>query len=347
MTPATDLALRLCTYCPKMCRFSCPVSEASGRETVTPWGKMSALKRGEESPGAEAALAYACTGCLRCQRYCAHGVDVPEALFPGREGALSRGEAPEGAKSAVRSFAQREAALAGLVSGWPAGPVGFHPGCGALAARHLAEDARAVLEKLAPGEVGAAAAGRPPCCGYPLYAAGALPEFRAHARSVAARLTGPLVVLDPGCAFTFKALYPRHGAALPAGVETLPELVARRLPAAPRAKAVRPRYHDACHLGRGLGVYEAPRRALAWAAGAPPAELALSGDDALCSGGGGLLPKTDPETAAQIARDAAALAAESAEGGPIVTACPGARKMLAGAGAEAVDFVSFIRKALE
>jgi Fe-S oxidoreductase len=347
MTPSTDLALRLCTYCPKMCRFSCPVSEATGRESVTPWGKMSALARGAKSPGAEAALPYACTGCLRCQRYCAHGVDVPRALFPGREGALSRGDAPEGAREAVRAFGRREAALGGLLSGWPGGRVGFHPGCSALAAPHLAEDARVVLEKLAPGEIGAAAGGRPPCCGYPLYAAGAVAEFTAHAASVAARVKGPLVVLDPGCAFTLKVIYPRHGVALEAEVETLAELVARRLPSSPGA-AARPRYHDACHLGRGLGVYEAPRRALAWAAGAPPLELPLSREDAPCSGGGGLLPETDPKTAALIARDAAALAAESApDGAPLVTACPGAKKMLSGAGAEAVDFVTFIRRALE
>ena len=47
-------ALELCEFCPKMCRFACPVSEATGREALTPWGKVSlaALATSELPPGA-------------------------------------------------------------------------------------------------------------------------------------------------------------------------------------------------------------------------------------------------------------------------------------------------------
>ena len=63
----TDLrrAQELCVFCPKMCRFSCPVSEATSREAFTPWGKVSLAALSGRSPDASAALAFgACTGCL-------------------------------------------------------------------------------------------------------------------------------------------------------------------------------------------------------------------------------------------------------------------------------------------
>ncbi|MEO7094874.1 MAG: (Fe-S)-binding protein, partial [Polyangiales bacterium] len=34
--------LETCAFCPKLSRAACPVSNADGRETTTPWGKMTA-----------------------------------------------------------------------------------------------------------------------------------------------------------------------------------------------------------------------------------------------------------------------------------------------------------------
>jgi dimethylglycine catabolism B len=88
-------ALELCEFCPKMCRFACPVSEAAARETFTPWAKVSLAALAGGEPEESAALAFgACTGCLRCQTYCAHGNDVPEMLYAARARAVRAGVAP-------------------------------------------------------------------------------------------------------------------------------------------------------------------------------------------------------------------------------------------------------------
>ena len=95
----TDLrrAAELCEFCPKMCRFACPVSEAASREALTPWGKVSLAALTGRAPDASAALAFAgCTGCLRCQVYCAHANDVPAVLYAARAGAVRAGTAPRG-----------------------------------------------------------------------------------------------------------------------------------------------------------------------------------------------------------------------------------------------------------
>ena len=355
MTPEHSQALQLCTYCPKLCRFSCPVSEATHRETLTPWGKMSSLLRTETAPQQATPSAvnvpFACTGCGRCQEYCRHHVDVTASLFPGREHALQSGQAPASVVAVVEGFAGREEALARAVSGWrQTGLSAFHPGCGSLGQASFVEDTRAVLEAVAPGEFAAAGQGSPSCCGYPLYAAGAMEAFQAHIRGVQRHLNesagSRLLVADPGCAYTFQELYPKYGAPLQAVVETLPTFLEGRLPRQPKRNIEPVQYHDACSLGRRLGVYDAPRRVVQWASGSAPHEFAQSRRDAPCSGGGGLLPQTDAKTADQITQDALALAHENGAH-TIATACPTARKRFATAGANAEHWISLVRRALE
>jgi Fe-S oxidoreductase len=90
-------ALELCVFCPKMCRFACPASEVTSREAFTPWGKVSLAALAGRAPDESAALAFAaCTGCLRCQTYCAHANDVPALLYAARAGAVRAGSAPRG-----------------------------------------------------------------------------------------------------------------------------------------------------------------------------------------------------------------------------------------------------------
>lgn len=351
-TPTHTQALSLCTYCPKLCRFSCPVSEATSKETLTPWGKMSSLKRVEESPSSAPfsakQTAYACTGCGHCQEYCKHHVDVEASLFPARRGLLESQEAPEAVQAEVKDFARRAPALSEALRDWrKTGLSSFHPGCSVLAQPSVLEDARAVLEAIAPGEMAAASQGEPPCCGYPLYAAGAIKEFQAHALVSRLRFPrGRLLVADPGCAYTFQVLYPRYGAPLDAVVETLPTFIEGRLPKTPKVVVPPVQYHDACYLGRRLQVYEAPRKVLAWATGEAPAELPFSQKDAPCSGAGGLLPKSLPGVAQRIAEETALLAEEN-EGKTLVTACASAKKMLSTTKASTAHWITVVRKALD
>jgi Fe-S oxidoreductase len=212
----------------------------------------------------------------------------------------------------------------------------YFPGCTALA-----QEPGIVADAIA----GAEAAGLPlavgplasRCCGYPLYAAGHLAAFRAHAASFAEAARGlpSIVVGDPGCAYTLAKLYPEAGVELPE-VKLWVDEVARRLAEAPRGlpQKLEVAYHDPCHLGRGLGRYEAPRAILQHAlGGAPFAEAHESRQDAGCSGGGGVLLRTHPETAVEIARrQGEALG----EGTTVVTACPAAKRMFEKAGRKAL-----------
>lgn len=354
-------AYAYCAYCPKVCRFSCPVSEATGEETVSTWGKMSEAYLVTEhgrAPTEESARAlHACTGCMRCRTFCKHQNEVGFALFSARSRSLEAGTSPKGATSTLATFREHYnpfgADLPNEVARYRAdAPVrhALFPGCSALVkAREVVEDALFVGEALSVPLGVCKAAGR--CCGYPLYAAGDLEGFTQHAERMAASLESypELVVLDPGCAYTLKVVYPRVGVELPHPPRTLYEVLAERIVAEGERGArwpklpLRAAYQDPCHLGRGLGQYEEPRALLA-AAVTEPLELTESREEAPCSGGGGLLPRTMPDVAVEVAKRAAARA-ENAE--VLVTACPTSRRMFQRAGASSEDLLHLLRRWIE
>ncbi len=70
-------------------------------------------------------------------------------------------------------------------------------------------------------------------------------------------------------------------------------------------------YHDSCHLGRGCGVYEAPRNILRAIPGVELIEMARNRRWAWCCGGGGGVPEADPELAQTTAADRMREAKES------------------------------------
>ncbi|MHB8420356.1 MAG: (Fe-S)-binding protein [Myxococcales bacterium] len=349
-----------CAYCPKLCRTVCPVSETTRREALTPWGKMSyafLVERQARLPDAAlAGSAYACSGCGRCQSFCRHQVDVPDTLSAARNVAVASGFAPPGIQELLRRFrehgspvgdleAAREACGAEVAS--PSQGETFFPGCVALAREpYDVRAAQAVGRELSARLPLARASDR--CCGYPLWAAGDREGFAAHARRVAARLSGAgrLVVGDPGCAHTFRHLYPAFGVEVALEIVPLAEELAVAVARAGDHRKLRERiaYHDPCHLARSLGCTEPPRRLLTRVA----EELVLpahAGLDTICAGAGGAMPWSLPAESEAMAK---ARAAELTEAAPsVVTACPTAKRALSRAGLRVRDLAAVTAAWLE
>jgi Fe-S oxidoreductase len=354
--------LETCVFCPKLCRSACPVSNAEPRETLTPWGKMSMAyfaARGdvplEES---YARPAWACTGCFACRASCDHENDVAGTLLEARTALVAAKLGPAGAHRTVAKFGAHLEATRRAIEELAAGRDDVRRdardalliGCGYVrgGARAEAADAIDAATALVRGPVSLVEA----CCGLPLLLAGDAPGFARQAEILAhgvARAARVLVV-DAGCALALRVRYPEHGVTIGAPVELLVERAARELgalatvDAAPGEAPEEVRWHDPCQLGRGLGIYEAPRAVLTRALGRPPAEFDARREGATCSGAGGLLPVTMPETARAIA---GARVAEHARGGGgrIVTGCASSLLTFRRAGARADDLVTFLARA--
>jgi Fe-S oxidoreductase len=342
----------LCAFCPKMCRFACPVSEAEARETVTPWGKMSLVylaRSGEESLHNEAAakVLEACTGCGACVEQCAHGNPVAESLFVARglaktersrsfrEAFVETGDVKRRDLKPALERLQRDAGAA----------IAYWPGCTRLAGPPDAIDRDLDALEIALGARPATVDTSATCCGYPLYADGQLDVLGDHLASLMPQLARHDVVVtpDPGCAYTLSVV--RQGvlgdddkgpSVLPL-VEVLAEHKERF---EGRAEGLRVRYHDPCYLGRRGRSFDAPRALVHSATGRPPEEFSMCRDQADCSGAGGLYPVSNPDGARRAAvRRLTADGNAHVEVDAVVTACPSAARNLARGGARVLDVV--------
>lgn len=351
-------ALETCVFCPKLCRSACPVSNAEPRETVTPWGKMSmayfAAHGDVPVDASHAAPAWACTGCYSCRGACDHKNEVAPTLYAARAALADEGVAPEGAKRVIARFDKHEEATRGAVrellahaairsDSTEAVLLGCGYARGAMTeARHAIDAASALVR----GPVALVEA----CCGWPLRLAGAEQAFVRQAQRFAreTKRAKTLLVVDAGCAMALKRAYAEVGVELSPTVELLVERAAKSLHElspvdAPPSAPVR--YHDPCQLGRGLGVYEAPRAVLTRALGRAPDEFEGNRDRAWCSGAGGLLPATMPDVSRTIA-DARLDDHERSGGGRVVTACASSLMQLRRrARAPVDDIVTWIARA--
>jgi Fe-S oxidoreductase len=328
---AVRRAQELCEFCPKMCRFACPVSEATGRESLTPWGKVSLAALAGREPDASSAMAFAgCTGCHRCAVYCAHENDVPGILYGARAAAVRAGVAPQAWTELPARFSARghgevqdiAAVRRRLPVGPPATEALLFAGCDALAqGGHEARDALFVASRL-----GAPLSLAPEgvlCCGLKLLEAGHPELAEAHAARVRGALPRGrrplhLVFLQPGCARMVRDSWP-----LPDGtrVEHVTSYLARALASMPESSRPPPlreaaAWHDPCGLARGLAELTAPRALLSAALG-EFREPARCGADTSCCGAAGLLPRTMPDVAARLAEERKAELQ-----GPAVTSSP-------------------------
>jgi dimethylglycine catabolism B len=329
----------LCVHCPKLCSFACPVSEQTGREALTPWGKVSL---GALAPANAAMELAGCTGCDRCVQHCEHHNDVPDILYKSRALAVRAGAAPKAWTDLAHRFAVaghgRGEDLAAARAELPesSGAALLFPGCDQLAqvaqvvqhGRTVPAGAQLVQNAGAAGDALFAAARlnarlglTPPgvlCCGRELREAGHPELAEAHAARIRGLLPRKphLVFLSPSCARHARDAWPG------AQVEHITTYLSRALVGVPEVDRPPPledvlyKLHDPCALARGLSELTAPRALLAAACG-DFREPLRTGTETSCCGAEGLLPRTLPAVAAKMAESR-----REELDGPIATASP-------------------------
>lgn len=329
---------------------------------------------------------YGCTGCGACTNPCLHKVEPARELLRGRADAEHASLGHPALDDLAHRHERRALAAADALAQDPElgtrrarpGEGAILPAClprthttGTTGAHEAGEalsgpvrDGRAILRladritEQREARLESSLEPLPPlgiadvthaCAGYALYAAGLVEGFRLYAESFARQVEQyPLLVTScSACTWLLRVGYPEHGVPLAPRVQHVTELLA---PAAELLPIVQPlkrvSYHDPCHLGRRLGVYDEPRRLLERATPESDAspngggvtaitELAYHHDASRCCGAGGLLPFTEPEIARDMARARlaeaphASASASNVEAAIVVTACPGCQHHLA------------------
>jgi Fe-S oxidoreductase len=291
---------------------------------------------------------------------------VAWSLDDARAELFAAGVAPAAAVRVAEAFEERQRALRlqieeltlarerrGRGAGALAGPkVAVLLGCGYV--RHAPEVAQEALDAV---EVLLGAPARPirACCGLPLLYAGDRPGFEEAARRFAAEVasvlgrgggapSGRFVAIDPGCARAALVEHRRAGSETPEP-DLFVDLALRSMDRLARsASARRVRYHDPCQLGRGLGRYDEPRAVLARITGRAPEEFIHARCHADCSGAGGLVPATRPDTSATMA-DRRIEEHRALGGGLLVTHCAQSLRRFRTRGEPAEDLVSLVARA--
>jgi len=331
--------IEYCTYCPKMCRFACPVAQAEKRETVHPTSKMTLLHLINEGalPWSRevADTIYRCSGCLISRTFCEHKIEVFPPFVAAREEAVRRGLAPERVMEQDKVVRQHHNPYGENLGRKLDGNVPtrlvrrdadvlFFVGCATTQFydRHI--KAAIKLFEAVGADFGVYVDDYL-CCGYPSYSLGHRKSFEEIACAVAERIgkAPTIVTVCPTCASTLRDVYPGAGAKLNGKVLHIsqylhPYLKSGRLKL--RKTAGRVLYHDPCHLGRYLGAYDEPRDLLREAC-AELIEFPWSREESQCCGGGGGLLLAARDTSREILRIRAEFAREI-KPDILASACP-------------------------
>ena len=357
-----------CTYCPKLCRFACPVGTAEGRETSTPWGRqtlMYLLAEGKEKMTADVAeTLYHCAYCMLCREYCDHNIAVPPVMREGRRMAMEADLAPEHVLRFRKFFLDRynpfgdrlERRVQDLVPDHylnPDAQVIFWPGCSAIYSfpEHLTDTIR-VFEALGIDYV-AVWHDELQCCGEPLDSLGLEKDQKDYIAKLHKKLRKYKQIISgcPACVYNLKVRFAELGFPLTSKVFHTTEFLA---PFFHRGEVPLGRlfdqpviYHDPCYLGRYLEIYDQPREILGAICSEPVREFHWNRKGSYCCGGGGGIPVSARETGMAIARERLR---EYYEGDRkvLVTSCASCERQFRKAGEDVwtMDIVNVIARVL-
>jgi Fe-S oxidoreductase len=338
-----------------MCRHSCPTHLVTRSDACSPVGRalIIELYRGGKSALTEAAVdrLYQCNLCGACKAWCMPRHELPHIIELSRERVVAEHRAPTGTLELDKNTSEffnvygephneRFTKLQDVLKkSSSTSKIAYFVGC-TTAYRHpeIALAAHTVLTRLGVDFAFLTGEKDEVCCGSPLIRAG----FTESAKSLATQNVSTIIesgaktviTTCPGCARALKLDYPQLGVPLPNKIKVLhiTELLAKHpkqltplmkslLQTKHSKSPLTMTYHDPCHLGRELGIYEPPRQLLKLIPNVDLREFPHNREYADCCGGGGALPKTFPNLAEEITRTRLANTPSNSNS-YLVSACP-------------------------
>lgn len=285
---------------------------------------------------------WLCTACSQCEAYCPRGVPIAEVFQGLRYLAWERRQVLEGLPAVLWSVfwnnnpwfqppSQRtQWSKNGRLQAFDSEQHEYllYVGCTSSYDRRAQNVARSVLSVLEAAGVSFGVLGdEEPCCGESVLSMGHAPYFNEVAQKATvvfeAHGVEKIIAISPHCYDVFRNHYPglkgkvqvQHYTQLFAELVTEGRLT---LGAAPDLTAT---FHDPCFLGRHNDEYQAPRQVLSAIPELELVEMAHTGVDSLCCGGGGGRMWMETEAGERFS-DLRVQEAVDAGASLVVTACP-------------------------
>jgi Fe-S oxidoreductase len=317
-----------CTFC-GFCKSVCPYFEDNQWDPSVARGKV-ILAYGlvrREIPADESVVQrlYQCTTCKDCERRCPSNIKVVDIVEAARADLVEAGCILPAHKKIVENIKKTKNPYGETTKidfGIPPkkAEIGYFVGCTArYRLPEIAKHTISILNKLGVDFTLVDEA----CCGSTLQRIGSKERdvtrlMKANVDAIKKLGVKKVIFTCAGCLRMFKEQYPKY-VDVPFEVEHLVQYLANRdLKLRPLRKRIT--YHDPCHIGRHLKIYEEPRKLLKMIPEATYVELKENRDTARCCGGGGGVRSAEPDAAQRIASRRVKSASEIAD--LLVTACP-------------------------
>lgn len=361
-TKLGNCELLYCISCGN-CLLTCPVYDVVGPSFGSKghMGGIGAAMAGRmRSPEeSDSAGIFLCSSCGACKDRCPVGIDVRPEIYKARGGAGKKGllsDEHRSAVSSIRNYDNPWMQPRRLKTRWasglnlpPNGDVIFFPGCSISLMRP--ELARKTVELLRECGLEPAYLGDDDiCCGSIARKLGDEDLFRKQIGRLIGSIKGAgaktVITSCPGCMISLTQ--GRDALGMPDLEIRHVSEVLQELPLRSGARAaIKIAYHDPCELGRGLGIYDPPRKILDSIEGIERLELERTREKSACCGAGAGLKSGFPELAAAIARKRIRMA-KDAGAEILVTSCPWCVENLLeaaqGSGVEVEDLIGFISR---
>ena len=335
-----------CTRCGR-CRAICPIHEELGWESTNARGRMllaRAIAEGEKPSEAMKRSFYTCLTCSMCSATCPSGARPEEVVEAARKEMIREKCQPAYYTDILSNIRSHGNSLGdtGPRNAWVPeelrlkgkADVVYWAGC--LTSYRQQNTALANLRVLS--RFGARVLEDEKCCGSPLMRLGGEPVTLEH-NLEQIRKSGAKTIVT-GCAGCFKTL-----SELMPDVEVLhvTQFLARHIDELPLERLpYTVTYHDPCHLGRCMGVYEEPRTIIRRIC--ELREMATSKKNARCCGGGGGVRRGYGDLARKVAKKR--LSDVPAGVDYIITACPMCHANLQDAGGKVLDISELVLMSL-
>jgi heterodisulfide reductase subunit D len=292
-----------------MCKDVCPTANVTKSERITPYTRSLMIILNEKNIKSfdEAAIEaeYKCTTCYACEEACLPKVGLPEMIEIARSHIIAKNPNLTPMKELAQRVEnlynplnepheKRFESIKELVPEKKEAEIVYFTGCMACY-RHpeIAESIIRILKKMNSDFT--VMVGDEWCCGSPMIRNGFMElAYKLAKHNVEQFNKYKSKKIVTGCAACYSSIkndYPKMGITLNQDVQHFTEFFNDLMEKKPikftKTVGKSITYHDPCHLGRRVGVFDPPRKILKEIAGANFIEMQFNREKSKCCGAGG------------------------------------------------------------